>query len=100
RPGLALNEYQAGQRVKPGKSRQIVANGMRHARKADQTRSTEDTVYPTMRCNTSVVIARESGRSSNHGSFKYICDLCLLDAPLSRGMTSQRLGALVLRPTA
>src|SRR5215470_10895320 len=36
-------------------------------------------------------IAPEGGRSSNHGPSKYICDLRVLDAPLSRGMTSQRL---------
>jgi hypothetical protein len=38
-----------------------------------------------------VVIARESGRSSNHGLFKYNDGRCLLDASLSRGMTSQSL---------
>ena len=36
----------------------------------------------------SVVIARESGRSSNHRLFKQITGRCLLDAPLSRGMTN------------
>src|ERR1700738_3865316 len=34
------------------------------------------------------VIARESGRSSNHRTFKQNNGRCLLDAPLSRGMTS------------
>jgi hypothetical protein len=42
-----------------------------------------------------LVIVRESGRSSNRRSLKYIYDLCLLDAPLSRGMTTQRLASSV-----
>jgi hypothetical protein len=37
-----------------------------------------------------IVIARESGQSSEHRPFKYYCGLWLLDAPLSRGMTSKR----------